>query len=131
VKVFRNLYEAISSLERGKVLVSKVNYMFNPGLAFYLEDVLGGLELDKYKKNRNLGYSILGSYISEFGVKTLEDEDVFHNLGYLSFSSLIVRSDDLLRVLDRVDDSVKRSKAFDNEPIDFVKSSLKILSRFN
>jgi len=28
VKVFRNLYEAISSLERGKVLVSKVNYMF-------------------------------------------------------------------------------------------------------
>ncbi len=128
MKVFRNLYEALSSLERGKVLVSKVNYMFNPGLAFYLEDVFGDLDLDKHKKNRNLGYSILGRYISEFGVKTWEDEDVFYDLGHLSSYSLIVRSDDLLEVLERVDDSVKGLRAFDREPIDFVKSSIRVSS---
>jgi hypothetical protein len=128
VKVFRNLFEDISSLEKGKALVSKTNYMFNPGLAFYLEDIFGGLELDKYKKNRDLGYSILSSYISEFGEKTPEDEDVFYNLGHLSSYSLIVRSDDLLRVLERVDDSVKDLRAFDREPIDFVKSSIRLSS---
>ena len=128
MKVFRNLYEAISSLEKGKVLVSKINYMFNPGLAFYLEDVLGGLELDKYKKNRNLGYSILGSYISEFGVKTPEDEDVFYNLGHISSYSFIIRSDDLLKVLEEIDDSVKDLRAFDRKPIDFVKSSIRVSS---
>jgi len=75
-----------------------------------------------------LGYSILGSYISEFGVKTPEDEDVFYNLGHLSSYSFIVRSDDLLRVLERIDDSIKDLRALDNEPINFVKSSLEILS---
>jgi len=128
MKVFRNLSEALNSLERGKVLVSKVNYMFNPQLAFYQEDIFGNLDLDKYKKNRDLGYKVLGSYISEFGVKTSEDEDVFYNLGHLSSYSFIVRSDDLLRVLERVDDGAKDLGALDKEPIDFVKSSLETFS---
>jgi hypothetical protein len=129
VRVFRNLFEAISSLEKGKALVSKYNYMFNPELAFYQEDIFGDrLEIDKYKKNRDLGYRLLGSYISEFGVKITEDEDVFYNLGHLSSYSLVVRSDDLLRVLERVDDSVKDLRAFDREPIDFVKASIRVSS---
>jgi hypothetical protein len=88
MKIFRNLYEALNSLERGKVLVSNVYHLFNPRLAFYREDIFGGLKLDKYKNDHGLGYSVLDQYISEFGVDLPEREEadpIYHKLGLISY----------------------------------------------
>ncbi len=131
VKVFRNLYEALNSLERGKVLVSKVNYMFNPRLAFYQEDIFGGLKLDKYKNDHDLGYSVLEHYFSEFGIdfpKEEENDPIYNNLGLISSESFIVRSDDLLKTLEKIGGDTKDLRVLDKGPIDFVVTSGKILS---
>ncbi len=139
VRVFRNLLEAINSLERRKALVSTVNHLFNPSLAFYQEDIFGGLRLDKYKENTDLGYGVLGRYISEFipelGIEYSEDKDnhaYYDKLGLISSKSIIVRSDDLLEVLGELGERAKDLEVLDKGPIkkltDFVKSSRKILS---
>jgi hypothetical protein len=122
MKVFRNLLEAINSLEKGRALVSKFYYLFNPDLSFYQKDVFGDdLDFDKYKKNRDLGYRLLGLYVSEFGMDLPELELIFSD-------SLFVRSYDLLRILGKLDDSSRDLKALSKEPVDFVESSVKILS---
>jgi len=132
VRVFRNLYEALDSLERGKVLVSNVYHLFNPRLAFYQEDIFGGLKLDKYKNDLDLGYSVLDQYISEFGIdlpkKEEETDPIYHKLGLISSESFIVRSDDLLRTLEKLGDDTKDLRVLDKVPIDFVRASGKILS---
>jgi len=131
VKVFRNLYEAINSLERGKVLVSKDDYLFNPRLVFYLEDIFGDSGLDKYEANLDLGYSVLGRYISKFGIEHSKDEgaEVYYKFGRLSYESIILRSDDLLGVLEKLDDGAEDlKKALNKELIDFIDTSVKILS---
>jgi len=146
VKVFRNLFEAISSLERGKALVSNADYLFNPRLAFYQEDIFGDLALDKYK-NLELSYGVLGRYISEFlniyedeedEIDQSKDEGEYVNMGIVSHShrefdrissnSLFVRSDDFLSVLGKLDDSVKDLKSLDEKLVGFLKSSGKTLS---
>ncbi len=131
VKVFRNLYEALNSLGRGKVLVSNVYLLFNPSLAFYHEDIFGGLKLDKYKNDHDLGYSVLDQYISEFGIdfpKKEETDPIYHKLGLISSESFIVRSDDLLRTLEKLGDDTKDLRVLDKGPIDFIITSGKILS---
>jgi hypothetical protein len=134
VKVFRNLFEAISSLGRGKVLVSNVYHLFNPRLAFYQDDIFGGLKLGKYKNDHDLGYSVLDQYISEFGIdlpKKEETDPIYHKLGLISSESFIVSSDDLLRTLEKLGDDTKDLSVLDKGPIDFARTSVKILSSFS
>jgi len=134
MRIFRNLFEAISSLEKGKVLFSNVYLLFNPRLAFYQEDVLGGLRLDKYKNDHDLGHSVLNHYISEFGIdlpKKEETDPIHSKLGLISSESLIVRSDDLLRTLEKLADDngdLGDLRVLDKGPINFINASVKMLS---
>ena len=131
MKVFRNLYEAVSSLERGKALFSVDRSLFNPKLAFYEEIFFGFYTtFDKYSPDVHLGYEILGEYASNFGIKV--SDDFYSKSKMMSAKSFIVRSDDLAKVLETLNDSaVSLSEVLDEEVNGFIASSLESLSSFS
>ncbi len=128
VRVFRSLIEAINSLGKGKVLFSTDEFLFNRKLAFYQKDVFENLSLDKYK----MSYGDIGGHIF---VKYFRSNGVDFGDDFYEISSRILdrfvffHSEDLLRILEKLENHARSLGYLREEIVDFVQSSGKELSR--
>ena len=128
MKIFRNLIEAINSLEKGKVLISTEESLFNKKLAFYQKDIFENLSLDKYKMN----YGEVGAhiFIRYFYSNGLDFSNDFYKLSSNTSERLIFfRSKDFLKLSEKLLSHASSLDYLKGEISDFIQSSGKKLSR--